>query len=87
VHPSAIGRRVDIQADLQTVTVTCGGRVVAVHDRCWARHQSITDPDHRAAAEVLRKLPRPVTCPVTGEVEQRPLSDYDQIFGLAEEVA
>jgi hypothetical protein len=24
---------------------------------------------------------------MTDEVEQRPLSDYDQIFGLAEEVA
>jgi transposase len=87
VHPSVIGRRVEVHADLDTVTVDCGGRVVAAHERCWARHQSITDPDHRAAAEVLRKLPRPVTRPMTDEVEQRPLSDYDQIFGLAEEVA
>jgi transposase len=87
VHPSVIGRRVEINADLDTVTITCAGRRVAIHDRCWARHQSITDPDHRAAAEALRKLPRTATRPVIDEVEQRSLSDYDQVFGVAEEVA
>ena len=54
VHPSVIGRRVEVRADCETVTVTCAGRVVASHARCWARRQSITDPEHRAAAEVLR---------------------------------
>jgi hypothetical protein len=46
VHPGVIGRRVDVVADLQTVTVTCAGRVVASHPRCWAAHQTITDPEH-----------------------------------------
>ena len=43
VDPAAVGRKVDVIADLATVTVTCAGQVVAEHDRCWARHQS----DHR----------------------------------------
>jgi hypothetical protein len=87
VHPSAIGRRVEVSADLDTVTLTCAGRRVAVHDRCWARHQSITDPEHRAAAEALRTLPRAATGSDVEEVEQRSLADYDRVFGLAEDVA
>jgi transposase len=87
VHPSVIGRRVEVRADLDTVTVSCAGRAVAIHARCWARHQSITDPEHRAAAELLRRTPRAVNQPVADEVEQRPLSDYDHAFGLGEEVA
>ena len=47
VHPSAVGRRVDVCADATQVEVTCDGKTVARHDRCWARHQSITDPVHR----------------------------------------
>ena len=86
VHPSVIGRRVEVSADLDTVTVQCAGRVVAAHERCWARHQSITDPRHRAAAELLRAAPR-VPISAGAEVEQRALADYDQIFGLSEEVA
>jgi len=81
VHPTAVGRRVDAAADLQTVTVTLAGRVLAQHPRCWAKHQSITDPDHAAAAALLRQQPRALP-PVEAEVEQRPLSDYDSAFGL-----
>lgn len=54
VHPSAIGRRVEVAADLDTVTVTCAGQVVALHERCWAAHQSLTDPTHQAAASAMR---------------------------------
>jgi len=82
VHPSVIGRRVEVIAALDTITVTCGGRPVALHERCWAKHQTITDPAHRAAAEVLQRLPRLPLAPPVGEVEQRALSDYDTIFGL-----
>ena len=46
VHPSVIGRRVDVVADLQDVRVHCDGRLVAAHDRCWARHQTLTDPEY-----------------------------------------
>jgi transposase len=80
VHPAVIGRRVDVAADLHTVTVRCGERIVATHDRCWARRQSITDPDHVAAAEQLRRQPRPATESL--QVQQRSLTDYEQAFGL-----
>jgi transposase len=86
VHPSAIGRRVDVCADADTVTVTCAGRAVASHARCWARRQCVTDPQHRAAAEVLRTAPR-VSPTDSAEVQQRPLTDYDAFFGLTEDVA
>jgi hypothetical protein len=86
VHPSAIGRRVEVRADSDTVTVTCAGRVVASHPRCWARRQCVTDPEHRAAAEVLRKAPRSATASVE-DVQLRSLADYDLFFGVTEDVA
>jgi hypothetical protein len=74
-------------ASLDAVTVRCAGRVVAEHARCWAKHQTITDPQHRAAAETLRELPRAKTTAPEQEVEQRSLADYDAAFGLDEAVA
>lgn len=87
VHPSAVGRRVDVAADLQRVSVFCAGRVVAEHERCWARHQSITDPEHRAAADTLRTVHRDAhhqghRASTDEAVQQRPLGDYDTAFGL-----
>ena len=89
VHPSAIGRRVDIHADASQVEVTCDGKPVAQHHRCWAAHQSITDPLHRDAATLLRAAHRLAkTTPIRTEVEHRDLADYDRMFGLdSEEVA
>ena len=54
VHPTAVGRRIEVAADLERVQVFCDGRVVADHPRCWARHQSLTDPVHAEAAKALR---------------------------------
>src|SRR5690606_35331147 len=54
VHPSAIGRLVDVVADLEHVTVTCAGQVVARHERCWDVHQTLTDLAHARAAAALR---------------------------------
>ncbi|CAM01075.1 Mu transposase domain-containing protein [Saccharopolyspora erythraea] len=83
VHPSAIGHRVEITGDLDTVTVTCQGRLVARHDRCWAVHQSITDPDHATAAARLRhQACRASLRPVDTPVEHRELADYDRALGL-----
>jgi transposase len=88
VHPSAVGRRVDIYADTGRVEVTCDGRSVAAHTRCWAAHQSITDPLHRDAATLLRAAHRLAkTTPIRTEVEHRDLTDYDRMFGLDSEVA
>jgi transposase len=85
VHPSAVGRRVQVVADLDRVVVSCGGNVVAVHPRCWARRQTISDPAHvTAAAELRAAAHRRPGRPVETDVDQRELSDYDRIFGLTD---
>ncbi|MET3175528.1 UNVERIFIED_ORG: hypothetical protein ABIB52_003395 [Arthrobacter sp. UYCu721] len=38
MDPSFIGRIVDITADLDTVTVTHDGVIIATHVWVWARH-------------------------------------------------
>ncbi|GAA2821473.1 IS21 family transposase [Crossiella cryophila] len=85
VHPSAVGRRVEVIADLEQVAVTVEGLEIARHQRCWADHQSITDPAHAQAAAQLRHNRRLVAVPTAAtEVEHRDLSDYDRMFGLAD---
>lgn len=82
VHPSVIGRLVEVVADLHQVTVACGGQMVAAHPRCWAVHQSITDPVHAQAAAALRRSRlRAAPPPVDTQVEQRRLADYDTLLG------
>ena len=85
VDPVAVGRKVTVHADLQQVTVHMGTKVVAAHQRCWARQQTITDPAHRAAALAMSFAAAHRTpAPALAEVEQRNLADYDAVFGLAE---
>jgi transposase len=83
VHPSVIGRRIEVIADLDRVRVHCDGKLVADHERIWAWHQSITDPGHLEAAKVLRRkrigMLRPAPEP---EVEVRCLADYDTALGI-----
>jgi transposase len=83
VHPAVIGRRIDVQADLHRVLVFCDGRLVADHERVWAKHQTISASDHVTAAKALRRerleIVRPNSEP---DVEQRRLADYDTALGL-----
>jgi transposase len=83
VHPAVIGRRVELVADLARVRVLCDGRVVADHERAWAKHQTISDPEHVTAARLLRRerigLVRPTP---ESDVQVRPLADYDAALGL-----
>jgi hypothetical protein len=83
VHPAVIGRRIEITADLARVQVLCDGKTVAVHERIWAWHQTISDPGHITAARALRRqrvgVLRPAPEP---EVEQRALADYDTALGI-----
>jgi transposase len=83
VHPAAIGRRIEVSADLARVRVACDGQTVADHQRSWAWHQSISDPAHVAAARAMRR--QRVTAlrrPCEPEVEIRSLADYDTALGL-----
>jgi transposase len=87
VHPSVIGRRIEVTAGLDRVKVFCDGKPVADHDRVWARHQTITDPAHAAAAKALRRERITIVRPPAGtDVQIRPLADYDIALGLTEAV-
>jgi hypothetical protein len=55
VHPAVIGRRIEVIADLDRVRAVCEGKIVADHERVWAAHQTISDPEHVEAATVLRR--------------------------------
>ena len=85
VDPAMIGAFVDVSADLSRVQVHHQGRLVARHDRVWARGMTITDPAHVAAAKVLREQfqqPRPAPDPHDALV--RDLAEYDRAFGLTD---
>jgi transposase len=83
VHPGVIGRRVEVVADLERVKVFCEGKLVADHERIWAAHQTISDPEHVAAAALSRSRRVGAVRPTTGlEVETRRLSDYDAALGV-----
>jgi transposase len=83
VHPSVIGRHIDITADLQRVHVFCDGRLVADHERRWAKHQTLHDPEHLAAARTMRRQRLEIVHPPADtEVETRRLSDYDALLGI-----
>jgi transposase len=85
VHPSAVGRRILVRADLDRVQVWCEGGLVADHERVWARHQTISDPAHVRAAQLLRQQRFAVVSPVAEtEVAQRRLTDYDAALGVAD---
>ena len=83
VDPAAIGRMVDIHADLHRVRVRAGGRLVADHARVWARGTTVTDPAHVPGGEACcagsSRPPEPTT-PDEGLV--RDLADYDRAFGI-----
>jgi transposase len=84
VHPSVIGRRIEVIADLGRVRALCEGTTVADHERSWAAHQTISDPAHVEAAKTLRRtrngLLRSAPEP---EVQLRCLDDYDTALGVS----
>lgn len=82
VDPVAIGRMVDVRADLDHVRVGLQGRPVAFHDRRWGSGATVTDPAHVSTAARLRhqfQSPQPVT-EEPGLL--RDLGDYDTAFGV-----
>jgi transposase len=86
VHPAVIGRRIEVVADLHRVQAFCDGRLVADHERIWGWHQTLSDPEHLAAARLLHRQRVGVLRPVTGDpdVQIRCLDDYDAALGLAD---
>jgi transposase len=86
VHPSAVGQRIEVSADLDMVRVHRSTVLVGEHARCWARQQTITDETHRRAAAVMRQVYRDRGSsgrgPAVTDVQERDLAFYDQVFGL-----
>lgn len=83
LHPSAVGRRVLLRADLDRVQAFCDGQIVADHPRVWASHQTLSDPAHIQAATVLRRsrIQLPAAA-LDREVPIRDLASYDAAFGV-----
>ena len=54
VDPNVIGRMVDVAADLERVRIRLEGRIVAEHERVWARGMTVTDPAHGTRAGPMR---------------------------------
>lgn len=87
VDPTAIGRMVNVHADLERVQVRLDGRLLAEHPRLWARGVTVTDTAHVEVARRLRhefQQPRPGPA---GDELVRDLADYDRAFGLDEGVS
>ena len=83
VHPCAIGRMVEVLADLDLVCVRLEGRLVADHQRSWGTALTITDPDHVGAAARLREaFGQSRALPAETDVVLRDLADYDAAFGV-----
>ncbi|MGV7354790.1 Mu transposase domain-containing protein, partial [Mycobacterium kansasii] len=87
VHPDVIGRMITVRAGLDRVIAHCGDRMVADHQRIWGTAGLVTDPEHLAAAAVLREQFR--TRPTTAahlevDVEVADLGAYDAVFGTGE---
>jgi transposase len=91
VDPQVIDRFVDVTASLDTVTVHCDGKIVAQHNRSWAKQLVITDPVHAATAAKMRELlaldrqrrQAAVRQHADGHaVALRALPDYDALFGV-----
>jgi len=85
VDPAAIGRMVDVLADLEHVTVRLEGRLVAQHPRSWGTALTITDPTHVQTAARLREAfqqPRAALADSDLGVVLRDLADYDIAFGV-----
>ncbi len=82
VHPRAIGHRVEVRVDLDTVTAALAGAEVACHRRSYAKHRTVTAAEH-AAAGVTMRAQRHAPRPVDVDVQQRDLADYDRALGVA----
>jgi hypothetical protein len=57
--PSAIGRMVDVHANLTQVTVRLNGQVIAAHERAMGSAATITDPEHVSAAKRCGSASKP----------------------------
>lgn len=76
LDPRRVGRRVEVRIGQREITAHAldSGEVAAHHRRSYARHRTISDPQH---LRLLRAGRRPSGEP---EVERRPLARYDALI-------
>jgi transposase len=79
LDPRLVGRRVEVRVSQSEITALAldTGELAARHARVFAGGLAFTDPAHQAALDELRGARRRGREP---EVEQRPLSRYDQLI-------
>lgn len=83
IDPAAIGRLIEVRADLDTVTASLDGQLITTHARAWGSRANITDPGHVLAAARLRhEFQNPTLAPVDDLDLVRDLADYDHAFGV-----
>jgi hypothetical protein len=78
LDPAFVSRRVEVRVSQQRVTATVldTGEQAASHERCFAKHRTITALEHARALKVLRGERRGVEI----AVEQRSLAVYDALM-------
>jgi transposase len=79
LDPALVGRRVEVRVDQRRLRAAAlhSGEIAARHERCFARHRTITAPAHAAA------LAKGEPCDLgraAAQVETRPLSRYDALI-------
>lgn len=92
IDPRVIGRFFDVSASPTRVVAGYDDQIVVRHDRSWAKHLVVTDPDHVSTAAQLRHGLSDERCRRTAAatrrlidghpVSLRALPDYDALFGV-----
>lgn len=79
LDPPMVGRRIEVRVDQRRLRATAlhSGEIAARHERCFAKHRTITAPAHAAARG--KSEPRDLGR-VGAQVETRPLSRYDALI-------
>jgi hypothetical protein len=77
LDPALVGRRVEVCVDQRQVTAVAldSGELACRHQRCFARHKTITALEHARALKAARRGADPLD-----EVEIRPLARYDRLI-------
>jgi transposase len=76
LDPRLVGRRVEVRVSQQELLAACldTGELACRHQRCFARHRTLTALEHASALRELRGAPP------EPEVETRPLARYDVLI-------
>nr|MBA3362732.1 transposase [Acidimicrobiia bacterium] len=83
VDPRYVGRRVEVAVTLGEVVVSCQGAEIARHRRFLGKHQTLLSVAHARTLRKMREEAATVTEVTETEVEERDLTVYDRLVGVA----